>query len=128
MPVWLGLSILMDTSIAGSMCYILRKGNPIISMRLGLLVKRVAKFWVQTGLITGLVTGITVALWTVTRLDLGHLLMSFPLGGIYAICFMANLVARGSYFHHKQSDDGDDGNEWLGMTMESIVFATSENA
>jgi len=120
MPVWLGLSILMDVSVAGSMYHILRKGNPIISRRLDLLVKRLTKFCIQTGLITSLVTGITVALWTVAQLDLEHLLMGFPLSGVYAICFMANLIARESYFH--QPDD-----ECFGMAMESMVFAIPEN-
>jgi len=124
MPVWLGLSILVDISIAGSMYHILRRGNPIISGRLDLLVKRLTKFCIQTGLITSLVTGITAALWIAAQLDLDHLLMGFPLDGIYAICFMANLIARESYFHHIQSDDDD---ECFGMAMDSIVFATPEN-
>ncbi|KAI9570618.1 hypothetical protein HD554DRAFT_363879 [Boletus coccyginus] len=145
-PVWLGLSILMDILIAGSICYTLRKGGPFVSMRLSLLVQRLTKFCIQTGLITGLVTGITVALWIAAQLDPGHLLMSFPMGGseyyfpllaspyssksyiflqiVYATCFMTNLIARESYFHHIQLD-GDD--ECFGTEMGGIVFVTPEN-
>ncbi|KAN0093146.1 hypothetical protein V8E55_003930 [Tylopilus felleus] len=97
-PVWLGLSIFMDISIAGSMYYILKKGSPFVSTRLTLVVAKLTKFCIQTGLITGLVTGITAALWTAAQFDPRHLLMTFPLGGIYATCLMANLIARKSYF------------------------------
>ncbi|KAF8134898.1 hypothetical protein EV363DRAFT_843847 [Boletus edulis] len=117
-PVWLGLSILVDISIAGSVCYILKKDGPFISMRLNFIDFKVIMLLTIN---TSLVTGITAALWTVAQLDPTHLLMGFPVGGIYAICFMANLIARESYFYDAQANDGD---ECFEIATATIVFAT----
>ncbi|KAH0833187.1 hypothetical protein J3R83DRAFT_12216, partial [Lanmaoa asiatica] len=144
-PVWLGLSILADISIAASICYVLQKGGPFTSMRLVCNTDfKITLLLIGIG--TSLVTGITVALWIAAQLDPGHLFMSFPLGGsrcttfhcnihppyqlaifslVYATCFMANLVARESYFHHIQIDE--DG-ECFGMVTRSIVFGTPEGS
>ncbi|KAF8558131.1 hypothetical protein OG21DRAFT_1519989 [Imleria badia] len=98
-PLWLGLAILVDISVAGSIYLILRKGHPFKSMRLSLLVTRLTKFCIQTGLITRHLLEILKRLinqeilkWIVAQLDPQHFFMCFPLGGIYATCLMAKLV------------------------------------
>jgi len=119
-PLWLGISIFIDVSIAGSLYYILKKNSSHLSVRTGLLVRKLVMFCIQTGLITSLVTGATVAIWIGIQLDPKHLLMCFPLGGIYATCFMANLLARESYFHHTKADENS---EYMDVGMEGMVFA-----
>ncbi|KAF9223634.1 hypothetical protein BS17DRAFT_109116 [Gyrodon lividus] len=96
--VWLGLSITADVLIAWSLCYILNKSRTGFA-RTDWMIKRLTVFFVQTGLIMSFVAVVTVAIWTVAKLDTDHLMMSFPMGGIYATCLMANLIARESYFH-----------------------------
>ncbi|KAH7884339.1 hypothetical protein F5I97DRAFT_1441123 [Phlebopus sp. FC_14] len=116
--VWLGCSAAADILIAVSLWHILR-GSRTGSPRTDLMVKRLAIFCVQTGLITSIAAGITVAIWTVAKLDIGHLFMTFPMGGIYATCLMTNLLARESYLHPRIAYEDTVDIELLGP----IVFA-----
>ncbi|KAH7927335.1 hypothetical protein BV22DRAFT_288894 [Leucogyrophana mollusca] len=97
-PVWLGMVVLGDILIATSLCALLyrsRTGSP----RADRLLKRLIVFCVQTGLITSLVALATIGIWIAAGFDTRHLFISFPMGGLYAICLNANYLARSSYLN-----------------------------
>ncbi|KIJ66847.1 hypothetical protein HYDPIDRAFT_38299 [Hydnomerulius pinastri MD-312] len=122
--VWLGLSITADALISGSLCYVLSE-NRIGSPRTDYMIKRLMSFCVQTGLITSLVAGVTVAIWAAAKLEIRHLSMSFPVGGIYATCLMANFIARESYLHPRLAYEDT---ELQVRSTTGIVFAEPDNA
>ncbi|KAF9243533.1 hypothetical protein BU15DRAFT_59901 [Melanogaster broomeanus] len=138
-PVWLGFSITADILIAGSLYYILKKNRSGLA-RTDRMIKRLMSFVVQTGLITSVAAGVTVAIvgprnfrrkyelthkvkWAVAKLDIDHLWMSFPMGGIYATCLMANYIARESYLHPRVAYEDIE----LAISRGSMVFAPPEN-
>ncbi|KIJ11971.1 hypothetical protein PAXINDRAFT_181693 [Paxillus involutus ATCC 200175] len=120
---WLGFSITADMMIAGSLCYILNKNRTGFAST-EWLIKRLMRFCVQTGLIMSLVAGVTLALWAAAKLDTDHLVMSFPMGGIYAACLMANLIARESYLHPRVAYEDI---ELITISRRSMVFVKTED-
>ncbi|KAH7927325.1 hypothetical protein BV22DRAFT_1031935 [Leucogyrophana mollusca] len=129
-PLWLGLVALGDILIATSLCVLLyrsRTGSP----RTDRLLKRLIIFCVQTGLITSFATVVTIGIWIAAGFDIQHLLMSFPMGGIYATCLNANFLARSSYLNVntpvEDSTTGGDGGAGT-ETVGSVVFTPRQSA
>ncbi|KAG1883361.1 hypothetical protein F4604DRAFT_285856 [Suillus subluteus] len=92
----LGCSAINDVLIAGTLAYILHKHRTAFP-RTNQMITKLIIFCSQTGLITTAAASITVGLWAVGRFEINHLYMSFPIGGLYATCLLANLIARESY-------------------------------
>ncbi|KAG1807912.1 hypothetical protein EV424DRAFT_226082 [Suillus variegatus] len=92
----LGCSAIDDVLIAGTTAYILRK-HMTESPRTNRMITKLIIFCSQTGLITTVVASITMGIWAACRFDVYHLHMCFPIAGLYATCFLANLIARDSY-------------------------------
>ncbi|KAH7921654.1 hypothetical protein BV22DRAFT_711706 [Leucogyrophana mollusca] len=63
------------------------------------LLKKLTQFCVQTGIITSLVAMVTVSIWAAAGFNTKHLFMSFPMGGLYGNCLLANFLARESYLN-----------------------------
>ncbi|KAF8839645.1 hypothetical protein BDN67DRAFT_969758 [Paxillus ammoniavirescens] len=120
---WLGFSITADIMIAGSLRYILNKNRTGFAST-EWLIKRLVRFCVQTGLIMSLIAGLTLALWAAAKLDTDHLVMSFPMGGIYAVCLMANLIARESYLRPRVMNEDT---ELVTISRRSMVFVKTED-
>ncbi|KIK45227.1 hypothetical protein CY34DRAFT_554819 [Suillus luteus UH-Slu-Lm8-n1] len=102
----LGCSAINDVLIAGTLTYILHK-HRTISPRTNQMITKLIIFCSQTGLITTVVAFIAIGIWAACRFDIYHLHMSFPMGGLYATCLLANLIARESYLqpqavHHDE--------------------------
>jgi len=121
--VWLGLSITADILIAGLLCYILNKNRTRVARSTDRMIKRLMSFFIQTGLVTSVAAVVTVTIWTVAKLDTRHLWMSFPMGGIYATCLMANFIARESYLHPRVPYEDIE----LSLPGGNMVFVTPEN-
>ncbi|KAG2051000.1 hypothetical protein BDR06DRAFT_608742 [Suillus hirtellus] len=94
--VSLGCSAIDDVLIAGTTVYILYK-HRTESPRTNRMIMKLIIFCSQTGLITTVVASITMGIWAACRFDVYHLHMCFPIGGLYATCLLANLIARDSY-------------------------------
>ncbi|KAG2050999.1 hypothetical protein BDR06DRAFT_608772 [Suillus hirtellus] len=92
----LGCSAINDVLIAGTTAYILRQ-HMTESPRTNRMITKLIVFCSQTGLITTVVASITMGIWAACRFDVYHLHMCFPIGGLYATCLLANLIARDSY-------------------------------
>ncbi|KAG2355945.1 hypothetical protein BDR07DRAFT_489150 [Suillus spraguei] len=101
MVIWsisisLGCSVINDVLIAGTLAYILHKHRTVFA-RMNQMITRLIIFCSQTGLITTVAASITIGVWIVRRFNINHLYMSFPTGGLYATCLLANFIARESY-------------------------------
>ncbi|KAG1811211.1 uncharacterized protein BJ212DRAFT_1589452 [Suillus subaureus] len=92
----LGCSAINDVLIAGTLAYILHT-HRTVSPRTNQMITKLVIFCSQTGLITTVTAFITMGLWAACRLDINHLYMCFPIGGLYATCLLANFIARESY-------------------------------
>ncbi|KAG1722214.1 uncharacterized protein EDB91DRAFT_215278 [Suillus paluster] len=95
-PVALGCSAIDDVLIAGTLVYILHR-NRTEFRRTNQMITKLIIFSSQTGLITTVAASITIGIWVFFRLDVEHLYMCFPMGGLYATCLLSNFIARESY-------------------------------
>lgn len=102
-----GCSIINDVLIAGTLAYILHK-HRTVSPRTNQIITKLIIFCSQTGLITTVAASIAVGLWAVRRFDISHLHMSFPIGGLYATCLLANSIARESYLQPQTVHETED--------------------
>lgn len=112
MVIWsisisLACSIINDVLIAGTLAYILHK-HRTVSPRTNQIITKLIIFCSQTGLITTVAASIAVGLWAVRRFDISHLHMSFPIGGLYATCLLANFIARESYLQPQTAHETED--------------------
>ncbi|KAG1739917.1 uncharacterized protein EDB91DRAFT_1134474 [Suillus paluster] len=94
--VTLGCSAICDILIASTLSYILHR-NRTTSPRTNQVITKLIIFCLQTGLITTVAASIAIGIWVACRLEINHLYMCFPMGGLYATCLLANFIARESY-------------------------------
>ncbi|KAG1795162.1 uncharacterized protein HD556DRAFT_1526881 [Suillus plorans] len=102
----LGCSAIDDVLIAGTTAYILHK-HRTESPRTNRMITKLIIFCSQTGLITTVVASITMGIWAACRFDVYHLHMCFPIGGLYATCLLANLIARDSYLQPQTAHEAE---------------------
>ncbi|OAX41493.1 hypothetical protein K503DRAFT_767633 [Rhizopogon vinicolor AM-OR11-026] len=95
-PVSLGFSAISDILIAGTLAYVLHR-NRTESRRTNRMITKLIIFCLQTGLITSIAALITIGIWAACSFEIHHLYMCFPMGGLYATCLLANLIAQESY-------------------------------
>ncbi|KAG1907897.1 uncharacterized protein F5891DRAFT_219011 [Suillus fuscotomentosus] len=114
----LGCSAIDDVLIAGTTAYILYN-HRTESPRTNRMITKLIIFCSQTGLITTVVASITMGIWAACRFDVYHLHMCFPIGGLYATCLLANLIARDSYLQPQTAHEAE---------ISEISFARSTQA
>ncbi|KAH9922933.1 uncharacterized protein B0H18DRAFT_497856 [Fomitopsis serialis] len=93
--VWLGCGSACDILIACVMCYLLHTSRTGVK-RTNKLINKLMAYAVQTGAITSIVEIICLASFTGDGFHYGHIMVVFPLGGLYATSLLANLLARQS--------------------------------
>ncbi|EPT00258.1 hypothetical protein FOMPIDRAFT_1023856 [Fomitopsis schrenkii] len=91
--VWLGCGSACDIIIALTMCYLLHTSRTGIK-RTDKLINKLMAYAIQTGAVTSIVEIICLASYTEEGFHFGHIMVVFPLGGLYATSLLANLLAR----------------------------------
>jgi len=91
--LWLGCACACDVIIALAMCYFLHTSRTGIK-RTDQLINRLMAYAIQTGALTSIVEIICLATFTGSQFHFGHILVVFPLSGLYSTSLMANLHAR----------------------------------
>ncbi|KAH7914603.1 hypothetical protein BJ138DRAFT_1143487 [Hygrophoropsis aurantiaca] len=117
-PAWLSLVVLADILIAGSLIILLYPTDH--------LIKRLIMFCVQTCLITTIAASVTIGVWVAAGFDTRHLFMSFPMGGLYAICLYANFLGRISYLNDKKFTEGTLESD--SKVLETIEFSPGRDS
>ncbi|KAH9949721.1 hypothetical protein B0H21DRAFT_87468 [Amylocystis lapponica] len=91
--VWLGCGSACDILIALSMCYFLHTSRTGIR-RTDRMINKLMAYAIQTGAATSITEIICLATFTGGGFHFGHILLVFPLSGLYSTSLMANLHAR----------------------------------
>ncbi|KAG1883439.1 hypothetical protein F4604DRAFT_1738421 [Suillus subluteus] len=93
----LGCSAINDVLIAATLAYILHKHRTVFR-RTNQMITETHHILLANGASSRASTmALTEMQWAVGRFEINHLYMSFPIGGLYATCLLANLIARESY-------------------------------
>ncbi|KAF5387511.1 hypothetical protein D9757_006536 [Collybiopsis confluens] len=91
--LWLGANVACDIFITLGMVFALHTSRTGIKSTDRLINKLIA-YSIQTGAITSVVEIFCLATFTASGFHYGHILVIFPLSGLYATSFSANLHAR----------------------------------
>ncbi|KAH9949698.1 hypothetical protein B0H21DRAFT_726944 [Amylocystis lapponica] len=93
--VWLGCSSACDILIAVSMCFFLSSYRTGIR-RTDKLINMLMAYAIQTGAVTSITEIICLATFTVGGYHFGHVLVIYPIAGLYTTSLLANLHSRQS--------------------------------
>jgi hypothetical protein len=91
--IWLGANVMCDLCITLSMCYALHTSRTGIKST-DRLINKLMAYSIQTGAVTSFTEIFCLATYTASGFHFGHVLVVFPLSGLYATSFLANLHAR----------------------------------
>ncbi|KAF5376161.1 hypothetical protein D9757_009318 [Collybiopsis confluens] len=91
--LWLGANVACDILITLSMLYGLHTSRTGIKST-NHLINRLMTYSIQTGAVTSITEIFCLAAYTASGFHFGHILVVFPLSGLYATSFLANLHAR----------------------------------
>ncbi|KAJ3898066.1 hypothetical protein F5879DRAFT_995196 [Lentinula edodes] len=91
--LWLGANVTCDICITLCMCYALHTSRTGIKST-DRLINKLMAYSVQTGAVTSFTEIFCLATFTASGFHFGHILVVFPLSGLYANSFLANLHAR----------------------------------
>jgi hypothetical protein len=91
--VWLGANVICDLSITSFMCYTLHTNRTGVKST-DRLINKLMAYSVQTGAMTSFTEIACLVTFSVAGYHYGHVVVVFPLSGLYATSFLANLHAR----------------------------------
>jgi len=91
--LWLGANVACDVVITFSMCITLHRSRTGIK-KTDRLINKLIAYSIQTGAVTSFVEIFCLITATTTGFHFGHILVIYPLAGLYCISFLANLHAR----------------------------------
>ncbi|KIK67740.1 hypothetical protein GYMLUDRAFT_36501 [Collybiopsis luxurians FD-317 M1] len=91
--LWLGANVACDICITLGMVYALHTSRTGIRST-DRLINKLMAYSIQTGAVTSFTEVFCLATYTAAGFHFGHILVVFPLSGLYATSFLANLHAR----------------------------------
>lgn len=91
--LWLGGNVACDILITLGMVYALHTSRTGIKST-DRLINKLMAYSIQTGAVTSITEIFCLATYTASGFHFGHILVVFPLSGLYATSFLANLHAR----------------------------------